>query len=596
MIMGNVTLSSLTELENIDTSSITGIYIYDNLSLSTCEATWLCAYLASPNGSVNIYSNAPGCNNPSEVADGCGIVLPCLPFGNYYFLSQDDINNFQTNYPGCTEIEGYVTIQGDDITNLDGLNVLTSIGGILEIGKDYGGNGNPVLTDLTGLENLTSIGRFLSIEDNDALTNLTGLENLVSIGEGFKIYSNNFLTSLTGLESLTSIGGDLNIYNNADLASLTGVESLTSIGGDLNIYNNADLASLTGLENLTTIGEYPSKNGKASLASLTLFDNVASIGGNCSIYDNYALSNLTGLEGLTSIGGNFSICDNYALTNLTGLENLASIEGDLDIYYNNALTSLTGLEGLNSIGGDLDIYYNAALTSLTGVEGLASIGGSLTISSECLTCLTGLDNLTSIGEDLRILGPIMNGSSSLTSLTGLENLASIGGTLEISNHYFLTNLTGLENIAAESIINLRIFNNSDLSSCAVQSICDYLAAPNGTIEIAYNAPGCNSQQEVQEACWILHIENRPTGEEQLNVYPNPAYNRMILNLNTTFSGSFRVCLYNLTGICLKSWQFETQSSGTKEFVMDISEIPAGIYFFRLQIGNEVVTRKIIKVK
>ena len=51
---------------------------------------------------------------------------PCLPEG-ITFTTQEEIDNFQSNYPGCNEIEGDVEINGDDITNLNGLNVLTSM-------------------------------------------------------------------------------------------------------------------------------------------------------------------------------------------------------------------------------------------------------------------------------------------------------------------------------------------------------------------------------------------------------------------------------------------------------------------------------------
>jgi hypothetical protein len=45
----------------------------------------------------------------------------CLPQG-ISFITQAQVDNFQTNYPGCTEIEGSVIIQGQNITNLNGLN------------------------------------------------------------------------------------------------------------------------------------------------------------------------------------------------------------------------------------------------------------------------------------------------------------------------------------------------------------------------------------------------------------------------------------------------------------------------------------------
>ena len=55
------------------------------------------------------------------------LAQPCLPQG-ITFNTQEQIDNFQTNHPNCTEIEGGVKIEGNDITNLDGLNVITSIG------------------------------------------------------------------------------------------------------------------------------------------------------------------------------------------------------------------------------------------------------------------------------------------------------------------------------------------------------------------------------------------------------------------------------------------------------------------------------------
>jgi hypothetical protein len=68
---------------------------------------------------------------------------PCLPEG-ITFSTQEQIDNFQTNYLGCTEIEGYVAIHGNDITSLNGLNVVISIGGILHVQDNY------VLTSLSG--------------------------------------------------------------------------------------------------------------------------------------------------------------------------------------------------------------------------------------------------------------------------------------------------------------------------------------------------------------------------------------------------------------------------------------------------------------
>ena len=84
----------------------------------------------------------------------------CLPLG-ITFSTQEQIDNFEINYPGCTEIEGTVFIEGNDITNFNGLSVLTSIGTNLQI-KD-----NNALTSLNGLHNLASVGGYFEISRND---------------------------------------------------------------------------------------------------------------------------------------------------------------------------------------------------------------------------------------------------------------------------------------------------------------------------------------------------------------------------------------------------------------------------------------------
>jgi len=174
---------------------------------------------------------------------------PCLPDG-IEFTTQAQIDNFQTNYPTCTEIEGDVRIIGDDISNLNGLSVLTSIWGNLYIGQ-WLSQGNPVLTSLTGLDNVTSIGGDVRIWSNEALTSLSGLGNVTFIGGDLSILHNHFaLTSLTGLDNVTSIWRSLLIESNFALTSLTGLDNVTSIGGNLWIQWNAALSSLTGLDNI----------------------------------------------------------------------------------------------------------------------------------------------------------------------------------------------------------------------------------------------------------------------------------------------------------------------------------------------------------
>jgi len=155
----------------------------------------------------------------------------CLPQG-ITFSWQAEIDSFQTNYPGCIEIEGDVTIAGSDITNLNGLSVLTSIGGTLSIYVGY-------VSSLTGLENMTSVGDGLII-GSTSLTNLAGLENLTSVNSLW-FSDNQSLSSLSGIDNLTFSGNLIWIYDNDSLSDCA-VQSICNYlagSGNSKIENNA---------------------------------------------------------------------------------------------------------------------------------------------------------------------------------------------------------------------------------------------------------------------------------------------------------------------------------------------------------------------
>jgi hypothetical protein len=314
---------------------------------------------------------------------------PCLPEG-ITFTTQEQIDNFQINYPDCSVIEGSVTIFGDDITNLDGLFVLTKIQGNLEI--EYTTN----------------------------LTNLYGLSNISDISGNLDIFDNQFIQNLSGLDGLELLQGDLNISSN----------------------------------------------------------------------DN--LINFVGLSNLSIIQGSFTIVGNDNLINLQGLNNLSQIEGGLFITYNDTINDLTGLENVHSIG-EVFILSNYQLINLNGLSNVSSIEYGITLG----------------------------GNWSLLDISALNNLNDLQGFIGISLNYSLTSLMGLGNINPATISSLTITNNSLLETCEVNSICEFLVSPGGNIIIQNNAPGCNSVEEVSQACLEVDIPE-PKKDRAISITPNPA--------------------------------------------------------------------------
>jgi hypothetical protein len=81
----------------------------------------------------------------------------------------------------------------------------------------------------------------------------------------------------------------------------------------------------------------------------------------------------------------------------------------------------------------------------------------------------------------------------------------------------------------------------------------------------------------------------------LNIYPNPFNSNTIVSGQFSSTGIINICLYNTTGNCLKSMEFASQPNTQQEFTLNLSELPPGIYFLRLQAGNDVVTKKVVKL-
>ena len=116
--------------------------------------------------------------------------------GNLILNSQADVDAF-----AYTEVTGTLAISSTDISNLDNLSSLTSVGAFLLIG-DNGG-----LTNLDGLSSLTLVGGSITIVRNASLPNLNGLSSLTTVGGSLSIDINASLTNIDGFFSLSSAGG-----------------------------------------------------------------------------------------------------------------------------------------------------------------------------------------------------------------------------------------------------------------------------------------------------------------------------------------------------------------------------------------------------
>lgn len=468
----------------------------------------------------------------------------CPPNGSITFLSQEEVDNFTADYPGCTELNylyiGHNNSEISTITTLDGLSQLSSVSSI-----DI--RNNPILQNINGLQNVSGELTRLFIFNNDSLENLSGLEGIIEVSDRFSIVDNDALNNLLGLdnlESLTTFNPSV-IINNDMLSDLSGLNSLNYIR-IIYIENNNNLTNLNGLENVNTIEKLRIEDNdglinlegfNANIESLEVINNdaletliglgnIANTSNNLKVIirGNDALTSLNGLNSLDSVAvltissnpllanlediaqlafaNTLSITNQDVLTNLSGLENVSI--NNLSINGNDGLTDLSGLENITELEG-LSILHNPNLVNLSGLENLTRIGysnfGLWILNNDALMDISALSNVKIVENRIAISDNLV-----LPNLTGLEN---IEGSYRL-NRIYITGNTALSNISALDILPyywyvdyLDIYDNPNLSVCSEQGICYYITADRRT-DIYNNALGCNSRDEILNMCDITN--------------------------------------------------------------------------------------------
>jgi hypothetical protein len=272
----------------------------------------------------------------------------------------------------CTIITGHLRVGSGSVGSLEGLEHLYGVGDNVEIEQSAGVD--PLISNLGGLDGLVSVGGDLQILGAD-ITSLEGLTALRSVGGLLSLTSTPKLASLNGASQLASLGG-LAISAAPALESVAALAEVT-VDGNLFI-RETGLASLNGLEKFSGAGSVVIQRNDA-LENIEALAGVTMIGGELDLLRNPALTRVS-LDALTMVAQtvSFSNIGGEQLVDLAGLGSLTSIGTDL-VISSTSLTSLRGLEQLRSVGGSVVIEANALLPQCE----VAALADRLQVSCSC---------------------------------------------------------------------------------------------------------------------------------------------------------------------------------------------------------------------
>ncbi len=82
----------------------------------------------------------------------------------------------------------------------------------------------------------------------------------------------------------------------------------------------------------------------------------------------------------------------------------------------------------------------------------------------------------------------------------------------------------------------------------------------------------------------------------LRHYPNPTSSLSVVSFRTPRASPVNLALYDMLGRRVRQLVESSWVAGTRDVMLDVAGLPAGIYFYRLQAGDYVETRSLVVVR
>lgn len=112
-------------------------------------------------------------------------------------------------------------------------------------------------------------------------------------------------------------------------------------------------------------------------------------------------------------------------------------------------------------------------------------------------------------------------------------------------------------------------------------ICDSLFMCNGAVNSLF--------MRLKET----NVGLKPVTENQtftFEVYPNPAHNSVLVNINLENNKEFSIQIFDITGRCVLK---ENHKNSKQTIILDISKLNTGLYFVNIQANNQSNIKKLI---
>lgn len=404
----------------------------------------------------------------------------------------------------------------------------------------------------------------------------------------------------------------LNLSNNSNLEEVSCYDSSQLIGLDVSNGNNTSITYLNAINcpNLTCIQV---DDVVYSTSNWTSIDVQTNFSLNCHFYDTYVpdnnfeqalidsgldsgtldgyvptanienetmlsislknISDLTGIEDFTALqtflasSNAISTADFSQNLNLTYINLVDNDLTDIDVSQN---TLLTHLFLSNNFLTNIDVSNNTALEILYVSDNLF---GSLNVSANTL-----LEQLNVYNNNISSLN-----TNTLNALEIINCSSNKMEQLNFSNNPNLTDVTCNNN---SRLVGINLSNGNNMAITyfnALNSPNLYCVKVDNEAYSTLNWTNIDATASFSEDCSTLSVDESYLSKK-ISLFPNPATNNVILKADASIK-NIKVNIYNALG------KLVLQPTDVSKF--NISSLKSGIYFVKIEVGNNNVVKKLL---
>ena len=456
-------------------------------------------------------------------------------------------------------------------------------------------NENAATTCTSGITDMSSMFFFNRSFNSEIgawdVSNVTNMRMMFGLADSFNqdlsFWDVSNVTNMSGMFSgSTSFNQDISSWDVSSVTNMEGMfmssESFNQDIGGWDVSNVTNMSWMLGMEIEGCVAGLPDEG-----SSGTMYLPTAAFNQDISSWD---VSNVTDMEGMFNRAADFDQdLSGWDVSNVTNMSRMfafaSSFDQDISSWNVSSVISMRGMFAMVVEWQCREFGWRETDESKSSVHGEAG-NFNQDLSSWDVSGVLYLDEMFAAASSF-------NQDISSWDVSSATNMRAMFDMAESFNHDIGSwDVSGVTNMVA-MFRDAGSFNQ-DLTLWCVQNIpleADRFAVYSGLVPENFPVWGtCPEPNSINPG------DTLPSAFALDQNYPNPFNPTTTIRYDLPESAEVRLEVYNVMGQRVAVLVNAGQTAGSHSVSFDASNLASGVYHYRLQSGNEVLTRKMTLVK